>query len=118
MIRSNFKHAAVALTLLVGSAGTALAGWGAVGIGPYGAYGYAYGQPNENAAWNRVQNECGGNCDNIKTFVNDCGAMAQDPSGAWGFGRGNNQSQAENSARGFCAQYGGNQCTITVWACN
>ncbi|MDJ0825059.1 MAG: DUF4189 domain-containing protein [Rhodobacter sp.] len=91
--------------------------WGAVGIGPYGAYGYSYAHRSEDAAIGAAQDGCGGNCNNIHTFYNTCGAMAQGSDDAWGFGWAGTRAQAEANALGYCRDYGSG-CAITVWACS
>ena len=106
------------------TAGAAMAGqcgynqcWGAVGIGPYGTYGYSHSYSSENAAWNRAQSECGGNCTNIKTFYNTCGAMASASNGAWGFGWAGSRAAAESNALDYCYD-SGNDCRVVVWSCS
>ena len=58
--------------------------WGAVGVGPGGAWGNAYDYPSERAAAQVAQNNCGGRCTTVKTFYNTCGAIAQGDGGGWG----------------------------------
>lgn len=91
--------------------------WGAVGIGTGGNWAFSHSYSRESGAINRAQNECSGRCDNIKTFYNTCGAMAEGTSNAWGFGWAGTQWQAEQNALGYCQQYG-NNCTISVWSCS
>ena len=91
--------------------------WGAVGIGPGGAWGYSYGQYSEQDAINTLQNECGWDCDTVRTFYNTCGAMASGSNGSWGFGWGGSRAIAEGNALDYCYQYG-NNCQVRVWACS
>lgn len=109
---------------LIFSAGTAMAGqcgydycWGAVGVGPGNAWGFSHGYASEQQAWNAVQGECGGDCDNIHTFYNACGAIAMASDGSWGFDWGYSQGEAESKALGQCNRYGPD-CSIRVWACS
>ena len=91
--------------------------WGAVGIGPGGAWGYSYGQFSETDAVNVLQGECGWDCDNVHTFYNTCGAIAEGSQGNWGFGWAGSRAEAEGNALGYCYQNGGG-CAIKVWACS
>ncbi len=91
--------------------------WGAVGIGPNGAYGWAHSHGSERAAYNAAQSGCRGNCDEIRTFYNTCGAMARASNGGWGWAWANSRQAAENSALGYCRDYGRN-CRVVVWACS
>lgn len=120
MLRKTF----VAAIAMLSMASSAIAGqcgyekcWGAVGVGPNGAWGYAIEYSNENAAWNRVQSECSGNCDNIHTFYNACGAIAMASDGSWGFDWGYSRAEAENNALGQCYKYG-SDCSVRVWGCS
>lgn len=91
--------------------------WGAVGIGPNGAYGYAYDYGSEQGALDRMYAECP-SCNTSYTFVNACGAIAQAHDGAWGSGWGTSRQLAEHYAGQTCSQYtrsGG--CRTVVWAC-
>lgn len=115
---------AIALMIAAGIPGATAAGecgfvncWGAVGLGPNGARGFSFGQYSEARAVIQLQEECGGDCDTIKTFYNSCGAMAQGDGGGWGFGIASNASQAAHHALGYCSNYGGG-CTVEAWACS
>lgn len=113
-----------ALMVFPALAGGAMAGecgyaqcWGAVGIGPGGAWGYSYGKYSETDAVNALQGECEWDCDNVHTFYNTCGAIAEGNSGNWGYGWAGTRSQAEDNAMGYCYQNGGG-CSVRVWACS
>lgn len=90
--------------------------WGAVGVGPNGAWGNAYDYPSQNAAAQAVQNRCGGNCTTIKTFFNSCGAIAQGDFGGWGWAWNVNKNEALSSAIAYCVPNDRN-CRVTTWAC-
>ena len=124
----NFRHFRFMLVMaagfLVASMGSAQAGdcgyatcWGAVGIGSNGAFGFSHSYPSEAAAMSRVQAECAGNCEQIQSFYNTCGAMARGNGGAWGFGWADTRAQAEANALGYCQQ-NGSGCRGVVWACS
>jgi hypothetical protein len=91
--------------------------WGAVGIGPHDAFGFSHGYATESAAWDVAQKGCGGNCDNIRTFFNTCGAIAEASNRGWGFGVASTRAQAQNIALRQCNNNGSN-CTIRAWACS
>ncbi|MDA5557457.1 DUF4189 domain-containing protein [Shimia sp. MMG029] len=91
--------------------------WGAVGVGPDGARGYAHGQYSEALAHRQVQAICDDNCDTVQTFYNGCGAMAQGPSGQWGFGESYSRIEAQDVALAFCEGYGAS-CEVRAWACS
>lgn len=118
------KSIAAASVVLMLGATSSLAGqcgyeycWGAVGSAANGAYGWAHSYPTEQQAYDAVQSSCEGECTEIKTFYNTCGAMARSPSGAWGWAWDNTRERAENSAIGYCLQHGDN-CRVVVWACS
>ena len=113
-----------ALAVALMTAGAAQAGqcgyeycWGAVGTSANGHWGWATGQWSEQDAVNRVQAECGGNCDAIRTFYNTCGAMARASNGGWGFGWAPTRGQAETLSLQYCRNEGPN-CRVLVWACS
>jgi len=123
-MRSLQARIAVVLVVLPTLAGGAMAGdcgfaqcWGAVGIGPGGAWAYSYGKYSETDAVNALQGECEWDCDNVHTFYNTCGAIAEGSSGNWGFGWADTRVQAEENALGYCYQNGGG-CSVRVWACS
>ncbi|MEC7762707.1 MAG: DUF4189 domain-containing protein [Pseudomonadota bacterium] len=91
--------------------------WGAVCIGPGGAWGYAHNYQSEAGAYDRAMAESRYGCDEVRTFYNTCGAMAVATNGGWGWSLGNSRAQAEAGAMNYCRQYGGG-CRVTVWACS
>lgn len=120
-IRALVAGGATALALAATSAVAGQCGyqycWGAVGFGPGNAWGYAHSYASQQAAYNRVHQECGGNCTQIKTFYNTCGAIAAGANNGWGWGHAPSRQQAQNIALGYCNQYD-NGCTIRAWACS
>lgn len=108
----------LACVLAVFGPGAAMAQqWGAIGIGPGGAYGYSYGYGSENGAYNRVAQECQYDCTEIRTFFNTCAAMAVASNGGWGWSTGGTRGAAESGALSYCRQYGSG-CQVRVWACS
>ncbi|MZR15148.1 DUF4189 domain-containing protein [Maritimibacter sp. DP07] len=91
--------------------------WGAVGIGPGGAYGYAHDWNTERQAYGSAARGCEWDCTEIRTFFNTCAAMAVASNGGWGWGTGASRGAAESRAMGYCRQYG-NGCRVRVWACS
>lgn len=107
------------MTVLPSSAMAACANgrcWGAVGVGPGGAWGNAYDYPSQQAAAQAVQNSCQGDCTTIKTFFNSCGAIAQGDSGGWGWAWHVSKQEAQSRAIAYCVPNDRN-CRITTWAC-
>ena len=91
--------------------------WGAVAIGPGGAWGVAYNHISEQAAMNGAQQGCEGDCTNIRTFYNGCGALAEASDGSWGFDIGYTRAEAESNALYQCYQYG-TDCMVRAWSCS
>lgn len=111
--------AMVLLTAMPTSAMAACANgrcWGAVGVGPGGAWGSAYDFPSQNAAARAVQNNCEGDCTTIKTFYNSCGAIAQGDNGGWGWAWHPSKQEAQSRAIAYCVPNDRN-CRIATWAC-
>ncbi|MFY0678980.1 MAG: DUF4189 domain-containing protein [Thalassovita sp.] len=91
--------------------------WGAVGSSSKGAYGWAHSYATEQDAYNSVYTSCEGDCTEIKTFYNSCGAMARASNGAWGWAADQTREIAEHRAIGYCLEHGSN-CQVVVWACS
>ncbi|MBL6427554.1 MULTISPECIES: DUF4189 domain-containing protein [Maritimibacter] len=91
--------------------------WGAVCIGPGGAWGYAHSYGSESGAYNRALQESQYDCEEVRTFFNTCAAMAVASNGGWGWSTGNSRGQAEAGAMSYCRQYGSG-CQVRVWACS
>lgn len=113
-----------ALVAAMGLGSAAVAGqcgydycWGAVGVGPNGAWAYSYGMWSEQEAYNAAQDECGWNCTTVKTFYNTCGAIARADNGALGWGFEYTRELAESTAINWCMDVGYN-CRVVVWACS
>ena len=118
----NSKHFAVVCALSL--PGTALAGscgysecWGAIAVGPGGAWGYAHGKISQDAAYSGAQGGCEGDCTEVYTFFNACGAIAVASNGATGWAIDTSRESAENAALRSCASVG-RACGVRVWACS
>lgn len=119
LLKSTLSAAVLAI-----SAGAAYAGscgydycYGAVAIGPRGAYAYSYHYPSAQAAYDAAQDSCNWGCDVVKTFYNTCGAIAQADNGAWGWGWESTAELAQSTAMNYCMDVGRN-CQVRVWACS
>ena len=89
--------------------------WGAVAIGPGGAWAYAYNYPTRGSAARAAQRKCRGDCSNILTFHNSCGAYAQGPHG-YGWGNAGTLRAAQIVAMQQCNARSPN-CVMRVSAC-
>ena len=116
------KTALVTVGLLIAGTGFAAAeNWGAIAIGPNGAYGWAYDFPSRQAAENAALSECGGRCQRKLSFADTCGAYATatDASGnirAYGWATRQSKEEAQMVAMQECSKYG-QGCRVHVWAC-
>lgn len=120
----SFLSRLLLMSTLVLAGGAAQAGscgytycWGAVMIGPNGAWGFSHSWPSEQQAYDAAMQECRYDCTEVRTFANACAAIAQASNGYWGWGQGGNRSAAENTAINYCAN-GGYDCRVRVWACS
>jgi len=91
--------------------------WGAVAIGPDGAYGWSQGWNSEPGAINATQDGCKDRCMTFKTFYNTCGAISVADNGGWGWGWADTVKAAQKRASDYCADNGKN-CAPRVWACS
>ncbi|MGR3634579.1 MAG: DUF4189 domain-containing protein [Shimia sp.] len=91
--------------------------WGAVAIGPNGAWGFSHSQQSESEARLAVRSACEGDCNVIETFYNACGVLAEARNGGWGFGSADTTALAAETALEFCDGYGTN-CEVRVWVCS
>lgn len=89
--------------------------WGAVAFGPGGAWAYAINEPSREDAARAAQRQCGGDCTNVLTFHNSCGAYASG-SGGYGWGNASNREDAEERAMEECEKVASG-CRIRVWGC-
>lgn len=90
--------------------------WGAVVIGPGGAYGWAVNMATEWEAEQQALAGCEGYCTEGFTFYDTCGAIAV-TGDYWYFGTGFTQGIAEDEALDACESDSGYACEIQVWAC-
>lgn len=122
MTKSFLKIAAVVTAMCSGSAvfGQSCGYpdcWGAIGIGPNGAYGYSHGHPTEDTAIEAAQQGCGWTCTNVQSFANGCGSMAVGATGGWGWGVAETSIGAEEIAYAYCSD-NDYDCGIVVTNCS
>ena len=88
--------------------------WGAVAYNSKtGAYGYAVDVKSKRDAESEAFRQCGGDCDELRSFRNACGALAQNERRfTWMLGA--TRQVAEQKALRKCAV---ETCEIIVWAC-
>lgn len=103
---AGFGQAAVAQDVL----------WGAVMVGPDGAYGWAVNALTESQAEVAAMDSCEGACTQGFTFYDTCGAIAVGGDQAY-WGTGFDQLIAEDDALVSCSDDWGDNCEIAVWAC-
>jgi len=91
--------------------------WGAVMIGPGGAYGFSHSWASEQQAYDAALQGCQYNCTETYTFANACAAIALGTNGYVGWGEAQSRVGAESIAMGYCLE-GAPNCRIQVWACS
>ncbi len=92
--------------------------WGAVVVGPNGAYGWAVNAFSETQAEIAAMANCQGGCSEGFTFYDSCGAIALSlDQSTWYWGNGDDQWLAEENALDACFDDWGDACEIAVWAC-
>jgi len=83
-------------------------------------YGFSYNHSSQHSADNRALNECGGNCQIVQRFSNQCAAYAADQtfnSTVYGWATAASASTAKNNALQHCRRHGGQSCLVRVWGC-
>lgn len=106
-----------AMVLTAASASPAASEWGAVALGPSGAFGWAASHGSRQAALDAALRACRGRCVEVLSFNGGCGAIATGDDGEGGWGTGRYRVLAENNALEACAERSRN-CQVRVWACN
>lgn len=110
---------AAAFALVAGASAAAPAAadsWGAVAMGPAGAYGWAVNYPNRQAAIDAALQSCEGKCTKYLAFEDGCGSIAMGNDGG-GWGAGSSRQEAERNALDACTGETAG-CRIRVWGCN
>lgn len=88
--------------------------WGAIAYSSKsGAYGYAVDMKSKRDAEAEAFRQCRSDCDVIKSFRNNCGAVARKER-RFSFSLGATRQIAEQKALEKCGSSG---CSIMVWAC-
>ena len=90
--------------------------WGAIMVGPDGAYGWAVNADTEAEAELAARFNCEGQCTHGFTFYNTCGAIAIGGDEAY-WGTGFTQFDAEDESLDSCEADWGDYCEVAVWAC-
>ena len=111
-------------TVALGVAGAASAGscgyqncWGAVAVGPNGAYGFSHSWGTEQQAYDTANSGCEWDCTITRTFYNSCAAIAVADNGGWGWSYASSRALAESNAMSYCMENGYN-CRVRVWSCS
>ena len=114
-----FRSVAAMLVFAAGglAAPPAAAEWGAVAVGPNGAYGWAVNRATRQAALDAAGRLCRGRCVEALSFNGGCGAIAYGTGGRGGWGTGPSRVEAENNALDACQERTA-ACRIVAWACN
>lgn len=117
-MRMGLRSAALALLLALPGTAMAQSGvnWGAIVVGPGGAYGWAINMATEWDAEQQAFANCGGACTDGYTFYDTCAAIAVNGD-YWYIGEGFMQAIAEEEALVNCEAETGFGCVINVWAC-
>ncbi|MGE0733893.1 MAG: DUF4189 domain-containing protein [Alphaproteobacteria bacterium] len=112
-----FTRVILTLGLFIGGTGMAMAeNWGAIAVGPRGAYGWAVDFPSRAAAEAAALRECGGTCTRKLSFSNACAAYATTPRMDYGWAVRQTREAAQLVAMQECSKYG-QGCQIRVWGC-
>jgi len=90
--------------------------WGAVAVGPWGAYGWAVDAASEAEAEAGALSGCDGQCTQKFSFHDTCGAIAIGGERAF-WGTGAEQSAAEQAALEACRAQIEGSCEAIVGAC-
>jgi hypothetical protein len=124
MNRKLVPASLLACAVVLAQAGPGAAGscgypycWGAVAIGPGGAYGFSHSWASEQQAYDSAQTGCEWDCTVVQTFYNSCAAIAVADNGGWGWGYDSTRYAAESRAMSYCAEQGYN-CRVRVWSCS
>jgi hypothetical protein len=91
--------------------------WGAIGFGPSGKITYAFGKWSERAAFRAANKSCKGQCSEIRTFFNECAAVAQGSDQKWSLSKGPTRDLAQTRATRACSS-NSTDCQVIVWACS
>jgi hypothetical protein len=116
-VRRTLRILVVAAAIL-GTAGPALAAFGALAYSPAtGNYGYSYGYSTRAGAESRALGGCKvGSCRVVAWYQNACGALAKGSTGwgaAWAASRAKAEASAIRTCRGQSAK-----CRIIAWSCS
>jgi hypothetical protein len=110
----------IGLTLATASAAQAA---GAIAVGQCDRYGWSSRQPSVERAREVAMQYCSEkgdtSCHVIAAFAGGCAAFAVDGDcGARGWATAATRDAAEETARSYCTQYGGSNCTVRRFVCD
>lgn len=119
-IEAVFRQCAL-IFLVLGAAGTARADlydFGAIAFDQdSGAWGYSYNSGSRQQAAAQAMQHCKGACKVIGEFWNNCGALAANKDGAYGWDGNIDENAATDQALANCNKHG-TGCQIKVTVCN
>jgi hypothetical protein len=115
------RQCALILLLLSGTGGIARAdlyNFGAIAFDQdSGELGYSYNWGSRQQAASEAVRSCKGNCKVIGEFWNNCGALAANKDGAYGWDAEIDENAATDQALANCKDHG-SECKIKVTVCN
>lgn len=91
--------------------------WGAVAFGQTGRISYSFGKWSEKAAFRAANKSCKGHCNEIRTFYNECAAVARGADQKWSLSMAPTRELAQSRATMACSSNSWD-CKIVVWACS
>ena len=116
-----FRQCALIFVLLLGAGGTATAdlyNFGAIAFDQNsGAFGYSYNWGSRQQAVADAMRHCSGRCKVIGEFWNNCGSLAANKHGVYGWDGNIDEDAATRQALANCNQRG-TGCQIKVTVCN
>lgn len=116
-----FRQCALIVVLLLGAGGTARAdlyNFGAIAFDQAsGVWGYSYNWSSRQQASAEAIRRCKGDCKVIGEFWNNCGALAANNEGSYGWEADEDENAATARALANCTKYGSG-CQIKVTVCN
>jgi hypothetical protein len=118
----RFAAFSLLFCLMLGAASAAQAA-GAIAIGQCDRFGWSARQPSVERAREVAMQYCSEkgdtSCHVIAAFAGACAALAVDGDcGARGWATAATRDAAEETARSYCTQYGGSNCTVRRTVCD
>ena len=91
--------------------------WGAGAFGQTGRISYSFGKWSEKAAFRAANKSCRWQCNEIRTFYNECAAVARGSDRKWVIYQAQTRQEAQERAKRACNSTSSG-CRIIVWACS